>query len=253
MSDNEDENTEEYNMDVIEEETHRTSDFEDLIEYEDIITENSKHLTKSFGKFFESDYEFNDLSKLWENIRITLEPEFEDIDDLADVVNALVNTVQNLDSETVVLLREKDASEELVKLLKELNFDYGYRLDRQFNRLRKGRNWWSNIKTNAGFRSQRPTFEHELTIDYSETVVFNSSPNTTLILINHFAKQLESAPELVGEDVLLEMNKGAIQDVIDRLEKLEQDINDYEEEIDQIGEMDSEEDSEESSDTSEDQ
>lgn len=246
MSGNEEEDNGDYELEVVEDTDHRTSEFENLLEYEDTIITNSNHLKSSFGKFFESEFEFNDISKLWDNVGITLEPEFDDADDLGDVVTALINIVGNLDADAVTLLREKGANEELVDLLKELNFEYGYKLDRQFNRLKKGRNWWSNIKTNAGFRSQRPTFEHELTIDYSETVVFNSSPNTTLVLMNHFAQQLESAPELVGEDVLLEINKGLIEDVKDRLESLEEDIEDYEDEIDEIGDV---EDDDESSDS----
>jgi hypothetical protein len=207
-----------------------------LIEYEDILVENSEDLMNAFGSFFESNYDFNDLGKLWSNVNIVIKAEFDDLDEFADVANALINLVTNLDSETISELREEGANEDLVSLFKDLKIEYGHKLDREFNRLQKGRDWWSNIKTNAGFRSQRPTFEHELTIDYTETVVFNSSIDSTFILIDHFVRQLESVPKLVGEDVLLEMDKEQINDVIGRLESLKDDIEDYEEEIESITE-----------------
>lgn len=207
-----------------------------LIEHEDILIENSEDILKSFESFFEAGYEFNDIGKLWTNVNVVIQPEFDDDDELADTANALVNLVENLDAEAISSLREEEADEDLVSLLKDMKLDFGYQLNRQLNRLRKGRDWWSNIKTNAGFRSQRPTFEHELTIDYSETVVFNSDINSTLILVDHFVRQLESLPKLVGDDALLEMDKNQIDTIIDRLDDLKDEIEDYEEEIESIAE-----------------
>jgi prefoldin subunit 5 len=225
-----------------------------LVEHEDILIENSEDLLKAFESFFETEYDFNDIGKLWTNVNLVIKPEFDDIDELADTANAFINIISNLDAEIVELLREEGGSEEIISLLRDLKLDHGYQLDRQFNKLQKGRNWWSNIKTNAGFRSQRPTFEHELTIDYTETVIFNSNIHSTFILIDHFTRQLQSVPKLVGDDALLEMNKDQIDTIIDRLEDLKSDIEDYEEEIESIGEETEESDSPEDSSTeSEDQ
>ena len=133
-------------------------------------------------------------------------------------------------------MRGKDADEELIKLIRDLKLEYGYKLDQEFNRAKKGRNWWSNIKTNAGFRSSRPNFEHELTIDYDRIVNFNSDINSTLILIDHFTRQLESAPKLVGDEALHEMDKNKIDKIMQRLDNIKEDISDYEEVVRTVSE-----------------
>lgn len=222
----------------------RDKEITTLVNNQDVLVDNSEDLKQSFESFFSSNLEFNDLGKHWNHMNVVLMPEFDDIDDLADTANSLINIIQHLDAEVIELLNKEGADEDLIALLKDLKLDYGHELDRQFNRLQKGRNWWSNIKTNTGFRSQRPNFQHELTIDYSETVVFNSDIQTTFILVDHFMKQLQSVPELVGDDALLEMDTDQIDSIIERLEDLKTDIQDYEEEIEEISE-DSIEDSDE--------
>lgn len=207
-----------------------------IVEYQNILTENSEELHRALESFFESDFEFNDIGKLWTNVNLVIKPEFDDINELADAANALINLITNLDAELIALLRDEGANENVISLLRDLNLNHGYQLDRQFNKMQKGRNWWSNIKTNAGFRSQNPTFEHELTIDYTDTVVFNSNIHSTFSLIDHFTRQLHSVPKLVGDDALLEMNKDQIDTIIDRLEEIKGDIEDYEEEIESVGE-----------------
>lgn len=205
-----------------------------LVENQEKIIGNSDELRNAFSSFYANGNELKNLDSLWEKIDIVLRPEFEDIDELADAVNAVINNIANLDAETVTVLREQDAETDLVDFITEMRLKYGTQLTRQFNRLQKGRNWWSNIKTNAGFRSQRPTFEHELIIDHTEEVIFNSNIDSTLVLVTHFVQQLDSVSEMVGEDILLEMDTEKISNIISILESLQTDIEEYEETIDEI-------------------
>lgn len=194
-----------------------------MVRNQDEIIENEELIRKTFD-LLKSNEELPNLDEIANNIQTSLELDDEETEEIG---NSLLTAITNLDKRFIEELYEQDADKELVELLKELKIEYHLPLTRMSHRMSTGRKFWNNLKTEIGVRSGNVTFHNEITVDYDETLEFDSSMQSTLMLTNHFLAQLRKAPNILGEDSLERLRLENLEAVKEQLEELIEDVEEY--------------------------
>jgi hypothetical protein len=200
-----------------------------LSEYIDNIEEVKDEMKTLFDIYFcQPDTYNSNIESFGQRMDVLLSEFVDDSEEREELVNAIFSLIMNYGYDNKSLTNEH---EQVAKFLREFNMSYGSDINRQMNKLNQGERYWSNIRTESGFRNNNPKFSHQIVIDKSEMVEFDSSVSATTTLVSHFVNQLYSAPSEFSEDVLLEFNVEAMESIRDRIEELIDDIEEHEEEI----------------------
>lgn len=227
----------------------------------EILKEHSKTIINNFEAIdwvFEdsvgSDRIHHDFEDLTKTLSLKLTGLVEDGEE-REVSGAIFGVVANFDEDQYRELEEHN--KELANRIRDLSAEYGLSIQRRAQRIRQGQLYWNNVKSNLTVRSNRPTFVHELTIDYSDVIRFESGYHGTTILSRHFIEQVADAMDVLGKDVLSFLEENEIKQINEISETLLDELEGYEseEEILSLGEQESRkmnEDYEETEDTSED-
>lgn len=213
--------------------------FDDEVEDVKTLARNDKSVTEletpiddTLSEFVSSNKKFGGFEELFSSLEFILRGEVTEGDE-QELSEALVNIVANADNRTIDALRE-EADDSVARFIQRIKTRHGLDLQRKINRLRQGKNYWTNIKTEAVYRTGRPTFHHEITIDYQETVRISSSPNANLDLATHLLEQTSSLPETLGEDAFETVERAQVEEVREKANELiemmdEKDEDDVEE------------------------
>jgi len=199
---------------------------EPLVENSTEIMANRDSIERVFENIIKTDKVFNNMEKLSGGLELALTPQV-DQDEIGPLINGLISTIVNFDPDYRSEFEEYGADEELVSFISDLKLRYGVELTQRLNREWKGRDWWSNIKTNVGVRSNRVYFRNELTIDFEREVDFNSGPESTLVLVDHFLRQITAAKNTIGEDILDSIRKEQVEEIHDHVSDLLEEIDEY--------------------------
>ncbi|MCT9095293.1 hypothetical protein [Haloarchaeobius sp. HME9146] len=211
----------------------------ELAENSQIIIDQKEEISAAFEGGVSSDTEYNSLEPIAEQLLLALsvhqdvEPGSEE---LVDLMNTLITAVMNLtqNHELIDNLREEGVSQDLICFLSRLSNEHGRNLQKRLYQERRGPNWWNNIKTNIGLRSGRVYLEHEISINYENTITFQSGLNNSLLLTEHMLTQILNARNAIGEDVLRDIDLDRVQMIREDLDELESQVEEYrEEDIDQ--------------------
>ena len=179
---------------------------------------------------------FNNFDKFADNLDMILADDLSQ-GNIEPVINSLISVVLNCNREVRERLQEDAENDDLVRFVIDLNLDYGIDLEQRINRMWKGPDWWSNIKTDTGIRSGNAYFQHELTLDYDRQVTFNSNIESTFTLIEHLLRQVKASKNTLGEDIFSPFHKQQIEEVEEQaaevLNDIEEHLEKYEGEINQ--------------------
>lgn len=198
-----------------------------LLNNSDGILEQQEEIKTVFEKTIESDHTFNSFDLFFRYLGGCLYGKVDE-DDLNDIAEALLNTVNAFSTEAADQLRESGKEgEQLFEFITELEVEYGVALKQKTNRVYKGHDWWSNIKTQPGYRSGRPHFTHEIIKDYDEQVVIGTDTQNTLVLARHLINEIEKARNDLGNDILDYISPQVVRDISDLAEELEDAVEEY--------------------------
>ncbi|MFD1515137.1 hypothetical protein [Halomarina rubra] len=219
---------------------------ETLREHLDAILDNKEEVRNVFEQTINTDLRFNELDTSLRYLSGVLYPEVEGEDSMV-LAEIIVNAVVYFQPQFADTLLEKfEDGDKLVDFLTELESKYSVILTRRVNRHYKGNDWWSNVKTDSGYRSGQPIFHHEITKDYDERVLISSDPQNTLVLSKHFLQQVNSARDDLGEDILHYVNEETTKQLAEVAQELADAVSEYPE---SVGIAESEDDGKESDDS----
>lgn len=204
----------------------RVETMEILIEHDDVIVESEDEIHEIFNLFISSDLEFNNFDEYFQRASWLFRGRVDE-EEAGDIATALINATGNMEALAVDELHDR-ADSELARLLQRLAAKYNLDLQRTISRWRQGREYWTNIKSSAAFRSGIPTFYHELIIDHNEVLTFNSSVRANQIIARHMIEQLTSLPDQLGEEALQYVDSEEIELIEDELESLQEKLEDLE-------------------------
>ncbi len=204
-----------------------------LLEHSEDLLNQRKEIISVFDNTVASDLRFNNLDEFFRLLSGCLYG-YVDEDDVSEVAEAIANTVVAYSTESADrLMEEGEDGEKLHSFLTELEANYKIHLERRTNRLHKGNDWWSNVKTEMGYRANKPHFRHEITKDYQDQVVISTDPQNTLTLAAHFLRQVLDARETLGEDVLDYISPELVQDVEELSSELADVMEEYPDDIEE--------------------
>jgi len=209
-----------------------------LSEYHREISNNFEDIKWVFEDSFESDRVHNDYNDYFSTMHITLVDVVEEGDE-RELANSLIHATLNY---SPALDDELDSiSGDLAGNIRKLSSQFGLPIQRRTQRIQQGHNYWSNVKSDIGVRSDQPNFEHEIIIDYNERISFDSGLHGTSVLARHYLEQVNRAASVLGEDVLSSIDQNEIKRINELSEQLLEDIEEYEplEDVD-FGEADDE-------------
>lgn len=200
----------------------------------DVLLDNSSDIRGAFESIewvFEDTLNSERIENSWNDYRGTMQTKLYDEiegENIDEISAALLNVIANWNLQLFKHIKEKD--EDLAEKLKNLSAKYGLPVQRRAQRINQGRNYWSNIKSEIGVRSDSPKFTHEITLDHERTVEFQSGLDSTLVLAYHFLQQVDDAPNTIGEDLLSFIDKNQLEEIIEISQSLLEDVEEYESE-----------------------
>jgi|GEM_PF-2731430 len=198
-----------------------------LLEHSEGILEQRKEIRSVFEKTIGTDKKFNNFDTFFRYLEGCLYGKV-DQDAQEDVAEALLNTINSFSHDAADQLREDgEDGEKLFEFITTLEVEYGLDLSQRTNRVYKGQDWWSNIKTQPGYRSGRPHFSHEIIKDYDEQVVIGTDAQNTLVLARHLINEVDSARTTLGEDILDYINPDLVDDICNLASELQDAMEQY--------------------------
>lgn len=213
--------------------SEREEQIDILTDYAREISQNSERIERVFEDTFNSDETHNNYDDYLSTMELVLTG-IVDEGDKQDVTSALVNLVINYDSELYDEIAESDDG--LADLIKKIASEYGLSIQRRIQRINQGHDYWNNVKSELSVRSNYPKFNHELVIDYTYRMTFDSSFNGTALLAQHFLEQIAEAPDVLGEDTLTFVDRDAIEKIQEVSEEILEQMDEFEEPLDQPAE-----------------
>jgi hypothetical protein len=205
---------------------------ETLVDNEEAILENRSGVIANFEENVGTEDLVDVFVTLGSGLDKTLRLSIEDDDERTDVINGLYRILLNYDSGAGDVLFEKSDNSEFISLITLLSSRFTRKFRQKANRQSRGRQWWSDVKTNIGLRSGEFYLENELTIDMEHIVTFTSALTGQVTLSDHFVEQISRSKNEFGEEVLESVNKEAVERLSENVEELLEDMNQYEEEYD---------------------
>lgn len=198
---------------------------ENLKEKEEIIRKNKGLIESSFETSAKNQ---SIPGGLTDSLEVIFHSEFESQDEKWELISGLIAAVTNLDR---VYLEEMEGylDEEIINFLKSLSVRFSEDIDRSFKEENLGEDVWDSVKTEISYRNDSLLFRHE--IDKLEgKVSVNSAIEGELRLVNHILTQVLDSTGLVGEDVLDMINEESLEDIEDKLDRLRNKVDEYQDE-----------------------
>lgn len=202
-----------------------------FIQYQNEIVASRNGIENAFRSVLKSEKITTDFEKLADYLAIAVSNNLDEESDANKVSNSIINSVPNYNQDTKEEYVDLGANDDALSLLSDLHSEFGYDIQQIFNRQNKGVDWWSNIFTDVGIRSNSPVFKHELRIDYNEVVKFSSDMESALTLTQHIFQKVANSPELLGEDALAYVNEDRVKDLNEATEKLLDELVEYDDTI----------------------
>jgi len=201
-----------------------------LIEHQDSITEYSEEVKEIFNENFgQLDHRVN-KGPLTNGVAATLSIAFEDEDLRSEIANILV-WVAGTRIDPITPLRERDASDELLRLLTTLRTRHLNQLADLQDREKQGEKHWRRVHSNWVIRGStaEPGIDHRISLGNGEDQLITTSLNSNLELINLLIRKHMSATESFGEPAFDAVDPGRIEYLDDLVDELK-DQYDIEEE-----------------------
>ncbi|GGN96749.1 hypothetical protein [Haloarcula pellucida] len=198
-----------------------------LLDNADGIIEQKEEIRSVFEETIGTERKFNNFDLFFRYLSGCLYGKVDE-EEQDDVTEALLNTVNAFSTDAADRLCENgEKGQKLFEFITELEVEYGVDLDQRTNRIYKGHDWWSNIRTQPGYRSGRPHFTHEIIKDYDERVVIGTDAQNTLVLARHLINEVENARTDLGEDILDYIDPELVRNINDLAEELEDAVVEY--------------------------
>lgn len=174
--------------------------------------------------FGENKYKHNNYDDYSTTMRIMLSNQFE-ISKAMDISEAIINVVGSFDKEVKSELEEEDP--DLGSKISKLVAEYQLNVQRRSNIVNQGPDYWSNVKTEIGVRSNRPKHSHEFIRAHDNRVKIDSSMNGTLILAKHFLNQIKATKKTIGEDTLDYIREEDVGEIVEIAEEIREEVEQY--------------------------
>jgi hypothetical protein len=200
---------------------------EALVNNAEAVLKNKEQIELAIEQALDSELRFNNFDPLLQSVS---GPLYGDVENEVRMLvsEALVNIIARYPSDLADhLSKNSEHGDELVDFLNRLEAKFRIKLQRRLNRQYKGNDWWSNIKTDSGFRSGQPIFHHEFTKDYEDRVVITSDAQNTLALSRHFLEQIHAAQGDLGEDVLDYISEDTVDEIVEMAQELAEAVEKY--------------------------
>ena len=205
-----------------------------FIQYQNEIVASRSGIENAFRSVLKSEKITTNFDKLADYLAIAVSSNLDEESDANEVSNSIINSVTNYTQDTKEEYVDLGANDDALSLLSDLHSEFGYDIQQIFNRQNKGVDWWSNISTDVGIRSNSPVFKHELRIDYNKVMSFSSDMESALTLTQHIFQKVANSPELLGEDALAYVNEDRVEDLNEATEKLLDELAEYDDDFQSV-------------------
>ncbi|WP_137289032.1 hypothetical protein [Natronorubrum halophilum] len=208
-----------------------TSFIDTFVKYDNEILSVKDKINSCFISIFKEDREikvFNELGNELTTVFVSVIPE----EAREDVINAVYSLVLNFEAGSFDYLQDKTGNDELIQFVVGLRTKFGLDFKKETNKFFRGERWWSDLKTNMGYRSGQVYFDNEVVVAMEDRMNFTSDLHGQVILSMHFIEQITQAQNQLGESIIEDINKSAVEDLEESISDLLKDIEDYEEKYD---------------------
>lgn len=173
------------------------SQLETLTKYEDVFLERSDTVELALETVVEDSIRISE-GDLQAAFNVALAGIGEMDDEFVEAIVGFLRLVMLKDSDTLQLLKETGASEELRDFALLCALKYGGDLQRLNFRSRQGSNWWSSIEGEQVRATENIRHRHRLVIDQSREVEIDSVPYSDWVFVQHFLQQIMASYNLTG-------------------------------------------------------
>lgn len=200
-------------------------DKEVLGENKDILSNNDQKIKDIFDSNFSGPPNV-DKFELTGNSLSWLFQDHMESGDIENLINAIFNISINYNSEVKKELKSLDFDRDIIDVFEYIAVNHTPSLNRQANRATKGDDWWSNLTTTINYKD-RTVLSHEFTVDMNEKVVVSNDIYGSHHLANHILQQTKTARNIIGEDVLDDVDKDLLEDIKDTIDDIIEEVDQY--------------------------
>lgn len=202
-------------------------DLEAIKAKQSILIEQKSKIEDIFDSNFSGSKNIDKFEVTGNSLSWLFEGDNSEPREVENLINAVFNICINYNHSVRSELKQEDIGSEVIDLLEYIVVNHDTELNRQANRSSKGSDWWSNVSTTVSYRNG-VVLSHEFTIDMDEKVTISNDIYSSHQLANHILQQTKSARNIIGEDVLEEVNKDILEDAKDTIEDIIEEVDRYE-------------------------
>lgn len=203
---------------------------ETLIQYDERIVGEKDNVIDLFDSMLSKDTLPDKIDPIGDRLSWILSSEEQSTEETNDIINAILNTSINFGVEVRQELQEIEVDEELIEIFEYISINHGTELERQANRRTKGADWWSNISTSVVSKNGGAVLSHEFTVDMDKKVTIANNMHGSHLLVRHVLEQTKSARNIIGEDVLENVERDLLEDIQETVDDILEELEEFESE-----------------------